>query len=343
MDRLQILLVGVIGFGMISTSAYAQDITLSPLKQIQAGVTPQDVKCNQGLVLIIRPENGSPACVSPTSATRLLSYGWVTPDKFIHLNQTSQTAIANNENTTPISSSNGTANVTHVSNNTANLTTQTKNAIPAGMLFNGTNNGTSNATNTGGNGTLTPAEIYKLYGISSANGLAPQIAGASYVHLLPMAPVNYTVTSNRPGTIKILMIGISPYPLKVGDMPVFTMTWQNVSDKPLYQGSGDGDSPLDVTILPSDSATGSFLSCKNVPCDEDYHSPINPGQIDTNPAYFDPTPYIISPSAHNVYFTPGYYHVIKSGTLQVTLHLYLDGEGSDTTRENVQFNLTATQ
>ncbi len=40
-----------------------------PLKQIMHGVVPEDVKCNEGLTLIIR-HNGSPACVTPNTAEK---------------------------------------------------------------------------------------------------------------------------------------------------------------------------------------------------------------------------------------------------------------------------------
>ena len=40
-----------------------------PLKQIMHGVEPEDVKCNEGLVLIIR-NNGSPACVTLETAEK---------------------------------------------------------------------------------------------------------------------------------------------------------------------------------------------------------------------------------------------------------------------------------
>lgn len=48
-----------------------------PLKQVQSGILPKDVKCKQNLILVIKTENGSPACVKQTSVTRLLAHGWV--------------------------------------------------------------------------------------------------------------------------------------------------------------------------------------------------------------------------------------------------------------------------
>lgn len=48
---------------------------LPPLKQIDAGVEPEDVVCKEGLELIFTPSS-EPACVKPNSISRLLSFGW---------------------------------------------------------------------------------------------------------------------------------------------------------------------------------------------------------------------------------------------------------------------------
>lgn len=59
-------------------NVYAQidSVNPSPLQQVQAGISPQDVKCNENLVLIIKTEDGSPACVKQTTADALISRGW---------------------------------------------------------------------------------------------------------------------------------------------------------------------------------------------------------------------------------------------------------------------------
>lgn len=82
-------LVIAIGIGFllaILPNVYAQESIPSPLKQIKSGVLPQDVKCKEGFVLIIRT-NGDPTCVKPTSVTRLLSHGWITLEKFEVIHQ----------------------------------------------------------------------------------------------------------------------------------------------------------------------------------------------------------------------------------------------------------------
>ncbi|MDE1725630.1 MAG: hypothetical protein KGH76_07035, partial [Thaumarchaeota archaeon] len=48
----------------------------SPLKQSKSGVAAQDVKCNDSLQLVIKAEDGSPACVKPDTAQKLVERGW---------------------------------------------------------------------------------------------------------------------------------------------------------------------------------------------------------------------------------------------------------------------------
>ncbi|GKS67435.1 hypothetical protein YTPLAS73_09820 [Nitrosarchaeum sp.] len=54
-----------------------------PLKQIQDGVKPTSVTCTEGLELVLKFSNGSPACIKPTSTEKLIERGWamhVLPD-----------------------------------------------------------------------------------------------------------------------------------------------------------------------------------------------------------------------------------------------------------------------
>jgi hypothetical protein len=48
----------------------------SPLKQFKSGIPINDVKCNQGLKLIFKSEDSSPACVKPDTAQKLIERGW---------------------------------------------------------------------------------------------------------------------------------------------------------------------------------------------------------------------------------------------------------------------------
>ncbi|MDE1840239.1 MAG: hypothetical protein KGH87_10025, partial [Thaumarchaeota archaeon] len=45
----------------------------SPLKQFKSGTDASRVVCKQGFQLILKRENGSPACVKPEDVTKLVS------------------------------------------------------------------------------------------------------------------------------------------------------------------------------------------------------------------------------------------------------------------------------
>ncbi len=49
---------------------------LPPLKQINNGITPTGVLCNEGLELILKLTDNSPACVKPVTAEKLIARGW---------------------------------------------------------------------------------------------------------------------------------------------------------------------------------------------------------------------------------------------------------------------------
>lgn len=51
---------------------------LSPLKQFSLGILPIDVKCRMGFELLLKITTGAPACVTPSTADKLVSYGWGT-------------------------------------------------------------------------------------------------------------------------------------------------------------------------------------------------------------------------------------------------------------------------
>jgi len=49
---------------------------LSPLKQFNLGTAASDVECRVGFELLLKATSGTPACVTPSSADKLVSYGW---------------------------------------------------------------------------------------------------------------------------------------------------------------------------------------------------------------------------------------------------------------------------
>jgi len=59
-----------------TTKVNVSQIILTPLKQIKSGVNVDNVQCGIDLVLIIKTEDGSPACVKPDTATKLFARGW---------------------------------------------------------------------------------------------------------------------------------------------------------------------------------------------------------------------------------------------------------------------------
>ena len=47
-----------------------------PLKQFKSGITIDDIKCKTGFELIGKRDDGSPACVTSNSFTKLTRWGW---------------------------------------------------------------------------------------------------------------------------------------------------------------------------------------------------------------------------------------------------------------------------
>lgn len=59
-----------------NTGVEKEDSSLSPLKQVQSGISPPDVSCKNGLNLIIKASNEMPACVKASSMQKLVEIGW---------------------------------------------------------------------------------------------------------------------------------------------------------------------------------------------------------------------------------------------------------------------------
>lgn len=52
----------------------------SPKKQIQMGVLTPDIKCGDGLHLVMKKTNAFPACVKNSTAETLIKRGWAMPE-----------------------------------------------------------------------------------------------------------------------------------------------------------------------------------------------------------------------------------------------------------------------
>lgn len=63
-------------FALSSVSIDKAQYPPSPLTQFKSGIAANDVKCKLGLQLVIRAEDGSPACVKPDTAYMLILKGW---------------------------------------------------------------------------------------------------------------------------------------------------------------------------------------------------------------------------------------------------------------------------
>lgn len=50
--------------------------SLSPLKQLQSGLKIEQIVCKEGYVLVIKSNDGNPACVKPETKIKLIERGW---------------------------------------------------------------------------------------------------------------------------------------------------------------------------------------------------------------------------------------------------------------------------
>ena len=63
-------------FTISNPSGDSTHVMTSPLTQFKSGIAANNVKCQQGLQLVIKAENGNPACVKPNTVTKLVEWGW---------------------------------------------------------------------------------------------------------------------------------------------------------------------------------------------------------------------------------------------------------------------------
>ena len=65
----------------INLSDYDVTLKLSllpPLKQLKSGISPGEFSCLQGLTLVIKSEDNSPACIKSSTIPKLVARGWTT-------------------------------------------------------------------------------------------------------------------------------------------------------------------------------------------------------------------------------------------------------------------------
>ena len=71
-----LIILGLIISPTLSSINADSHMVMSPRKQMESGVAPEDVECKPGLVLMIRATNGAAACVKSSTSMKLSDAGW---------------------------------------------------------------------------------------------------------------------------------------------------------------------------------------------------------------------------------------------------------------------------
>ena len=71
-----VMIIGIIGFSLLSLPVGLAAVIDSPKKQMANGVTAEDVICNSGFTLMIKSSSRSAACLKSTTAIKLQDKGW---------------------------------------------------------------------------------------------------------------------------------------------------------------------------------------------------------------------------------------------------------------------------
>ncbi len=88
----------ILSIGIIPVISFAESID-SPRKQMESGITAEDVVCKSGFTLMIRI-SGDAACVTPTTAEKLTNAGWGAIEKEFSLDsEIIETESTNEEDT----------------------------------------------------------------------------------------------------------------------------------------------------------------------------------------------------------------------------------------------------
>jgi hypothetical protein len=68
-----------------------------PLKQIQDGIAPGNVTCTEGLIIVLKTSNNSPACLKPISVEKLIQRGWAIEKEASTIIQTSSNSCSSSQ------------------------------------------------------------------------------------------------------------------------------------------------------------------------------------------------------------------------------------------------------
>ncbi len=140
--------------------------------------------------------------------------------------------------------------------------------------------------------------------------------------------VNQTISMTKP-EIKIISIDMSPNPLTVGDTPKFTVTYQNISDKEIFQNLvGCGTVPsLHWEIYPSSSVRRQIVPDNGLTC----------------------APMVKDVGTNEITIVSGTgtdntsYQITTDGKLNVILRLNLEDGTISGFQSTIQFNVNATR
>lgn len=78
--KISYLIAIIVTLSIVSSPLAFSETISSPLKQLQQdGIFGYEIKCNQGLVIVIKKLDSSPACVKPDTAQKLIERGWSAP------------------------------------------------------------------------------------------------------------------------------------------------------------------------------------------------------------------------------------------------------------------------
>ena len=162
--------------------------------------------------------------------------------------------------------------------------------------------------------------------VNTTSGLATKPNDTSQVNQNPF-PINETISMTKP-EIKILYVTMSPNPIKVGDVPKFSVTFQNISDKELLQNMvGCGTNPsLHWEIYPTSSVQIQSGMNNGLAC----------------------SPIIKSIKSNDISVANGYavgnglYQITQTGKLSVILRLHLEDGSISGVQTTIQFNVNAT-
>jgi uncharacterized coiled-coil protein SlyX len=141
-------------------------------------------------------------------------------------------------------------------------------------------------------------------------------------------PINQTISMTKP-EIKILAITMYPNPLKVGDKPTFTVSFQNISDREIQQhlvGCG-ADPSLHWDIYPSSSVENQPSQNNGLICPPVMRT-VKQNEISVASGY----------ATGN-----GLYQITKADALDVILKLNLEDGSISGIQTTITFNVNATR